>query len=126
MHTHHTGTLIAHPRQSAWTSTPAGPAALPQVNQLDGLQHMHIPAGQTYKSPGMAYVEGDASSGEGSGGRQQGSTRARGGRRGRARSAGWQETAGSGGAEAGQARLLACLPGRQAGGPSLSPLPPLF
>jgi hypothetical protein len=34
------------------------------VNQLDGLQHMHIPSGQTYKSPGMAYVEGDASSGE--------------------------------------------------------------
>lgn len=24
---------------------------------------MHIPSGQTYKSPGMAYVEGDASSG---------------------------------------------------------------
>ncbi len=36
-----------------------------QVNKLDGLQHMHIPSGQTYKSPGMAYVEGDASSGEG-------------------------------------------------------------
>ena len=35
-----------------------------QVNKLDGLQHMHIPSGQTYKSPGMAYVEGDASSGE--------------------------------------------------------------
>lgn len=33
-----------------------------KVNKLDGLQHMHIPAGQTYKSPGMAYVEGDASS----------------------------------------------------------------
>ena len=40
----------------------AAPAAR-QVNKLDGLQHMHIPAGQTYKSPGMAYVEGDASSG---------------------------------------------------------------
>ena len=26
------------------------------------MQHMHIPAGQTYKSPGEAYVEGDASS----------------------------------------------------------------
>ena len=35
-----------------------------QVNKLDGLQHMHIPSGQTYKTPGMAYVEGDASSGE--------------------------------------------------------------
>jgi hypothetical protein len=34
-----------------------------QVTRLDGLQHMHIPSGQTYKSPGMAYVEGDASSG---------------------------------------------------------------
>lgn len=33
-----------------------------QVNQLDGLQHMHIPSGQQYKSPGEAYVEGDASS----------------------------------------------------------------
>ncbi|PRW44254.1 3-phosphoshikimate 1-carboxyvinyltransferase isoform A [Chlorella sorokiniana] len=33
-----------------------------KVNKLDGLQHMHIPSGQTYKSPGMAYVEGDASS----------------------------------------------------------------
>ena len=29
---------------------------------MDGLQHMHIPAGQTYRSPGEAYVEGDASS----------------------------------------------------------------
>ena len=33
-----------------------------QVNQLDGLQHMHIPSGQRYQSPGEAYVEGDASS----------------------------------------------------------------
>lgn len=33
-----------------------------QVDRVDGLQHMHIPAGQTYKSPGEAYVEGDASS----------------------------------------------------------------
>ena len=33
-----------------------------QVERIDGLQHMHIPAGQTYKSPGEAYVEGDASS----------------------------------------------------------------
>ncbi|KAL6764061.1 plastid EPSP synthase [Haematococcus lacustris] len=32
------------------------------VNKLDGLQHMHIPPNQTYKSPGEAYVEGDASS----------------------------------------------------------------
>lgn len=35
---------------------------LTQVNLLDGLQHMQIPSGQTYKSPGTAYVEGDASS----------------------------------------------------------------
>lgn len=33
-----------------------------EVNRLDGLQHLHIPAGQTYRSPGNAYVEGDASS----------------------------------------------------------------
>lgn len=33
-----------------------------QVTRLDGLQHMHIPAGQQYQSPGEAYVEGDASS----------------------------------------------------------------
>ena len=33
-----------------------------QVKRLDGLQHMHIPAGQQYRSPGEAYVEGDASS----------------------------------------------------------------
>ena len=33
-----------------------------QVERVDGLQHMHIPAGQTYRSPGEAYVEGDASS----------------------------------------------------------------
>ena len=32
------------------------------MERLDGLQHMHIPPGQTYKSPGEAYVEGDASS----------------------------------------------------------------
>lgn len=32
------------------------------VELKDGLQHIHIPAGQTYKSPGEAYVEGDASS----------------------------------------------------------------
>ncbi|KAK9832524.1 hypothetical protein WJX81_005144 [Elliptochloris bilobata] len=33
-----------------------------KVERLDGLQHMHIPPGQTYVSPGEAYVEGDASS----------------------------------------------------------------
>ena len=33
-----------------------------QVEQVDGLQHMHIPPGQQYQSPGQAYVEGDASS----------------------------------------------------------------
>ncbi|EIE21051.1 3-phosphoshikimate 1-carboxyvinyltransferase [Coccomyxa subellipsoidea C-169] len=33
-----------------------------KVDRLDGLQHMHIPPGQTYVSPGEAYVEGDASS----------------------------------------------------------------
>ncbi|BDA45168.1 3-phosphoshikimate 1-carboxyvinyltransferase, chloroplastic [Coccomyxa sp. Obi] len=33
-----------------------------KVERLDGLQHMHIPSGQTYVSPGEAYVEGDASS----------------------------------------------------------------
>ncbi|KAG2499905.1 hypothetical protein HYH03_002193 [Edaphochlamys debaryana] len=33
-----------------------------KVERLDGLQHLRIPAGQTYKSPGEAYVEGDASS----------------------------------------------------------------
>lgn len=32
------------------------------VERVDGLQHLKIPANQTYKSPGMAYVEGDASS----------------------------------------------------------------
>ncbi|CAK0786651.1 hypothetical protein CVIRNUC_009865 [Coccomyxa viridis] len=32
------------------------------VERVDGLQHMHIPAGQTYRSPEEAYVEGDASS----------------------------------------------------------------
>lgn len=35
---------------------------LAQVERLDGLQHMRIPSGQTYRSPGEAYVEGDASS----------------------------------------------------------------
>jgi 3-phosphoshikimate 1-carboxyvinyltransferase len=33
-----------------------------QVERLDGLQHMRIPAGQQYRSPGSAFVEGDASS----------------------------------------------------------------
>ncbi|CAL8469065.1 g8606 [Coccomyxa elongata] len=33
-----------------------------RFERLDGLQHMHIPSGQTYMSPGEAYVEGDASS----------------------------------------------------------------
>lgn len=33
-----------------------------KVDRLDGLQHMRIPSGQTYVSPGEAYVEGDASS----------------------------------------------------------------
>ncbi|KAK9793758.1 hypothetical protein WJX73_004077 [Symbiochloris irregularis] len=33
-----------------------------EVEQLDGLQHMRIPAGQSYQSPGNAFVEGDASS----------------------------------------------------------------
>ena len=37
-------------------------AAAAQVERLDGLQHMRIPAGQQYLSPGSAYVEGDASS----------------------------------------------------------------
>ena len=37
-------------------------AATAQVERLDGLQHMRIPAGQQYRSPGSAYVEGDASS----------------------------------------------------------------
>lgn len=32
------------------------------VNKIDGLKHMKIPPGQNYKSPGEAYVEGDASS----------------------------------------------------------------
>ena len=39
------------------TSSTAG-----QVERLDGLQHIRIPAGQQYRSPGSAYVEGDASS----------------------------------------------------------------
>ena len=29
---------------------------------MDGLQHLRIPAGQRYQSPGEAFVEGDASS----------------------------------------------------------------
>ncbi len=33
-----------------------------QVERLDGLQHIRIPVGQQYRSPGSAYVEGDASS----------------------------------------------------------------
>ena len=33
-----------------------------QVEELDGLNHLRIPAGQKYKSPGKIYVEGDASS----------------------------------------------------------------
>ena len=33
-----------------------------QVEQLAGLQHMRVRAGQQYQSPGEAYVEGDASS----------------------------------------------------------------
>jgi len=32
------------------------------VEQVDGLQHMKIPGRQTYKTPGKAFVEGDASS----------------------------------------------------------------
>lgn len=32
------------------------------VEQKDGLQHLFVPANQQYKSPGTAYVEGDASS----------------------------------------------------------------
>lgn len=32
------------------------------VERVDGLQHLRIPPGQQYKSPGSAYVEGDASS----------------------------------------------------------------
>ena len=32
-----------------------------QVDLLDGVEHMRIPAGQTYKSPGRMFVEGDAS-----------------------------------------------------------------
>jgi 3-phosphoshikimate 1-carboxyvinyltransferase len=33
-----------------------------RVERLDGLQRLRVPPGQTYKSPGAAYVEGDASS----------------------------------------------------------------
>ena len=32
------------------------------VNRLDGLQKLHIPGRQPYKSPGTVFVEGDASS----------------------------------------------------------------
>lgn len=32
------------------------------VNRLDGLQKLHIPGCQTYKTPGSVFVEGDASS----------------------------------------------------------------
>ena len=32
------------------------------VERVDGLQHLKIPGNQVYKSPGVAYVEGDASS----------------------------------------------------------------
>jgi hypothetical protein len=32
------------------------------VEQLNGLQHIRVPPNQTYRSPGVAYVEGDASS----------------------------------------------------------------
>lgn len=32
------------------------------VELKDGLQHIYVPSNQTYKSPGTAYVEGDASS----------------------------------------------------------------
>ncbi len=38
------------------------PLVYKQVERLDGLQHMHIPPGQTYVSPGESFVEGDASS----------------------------------------------------------------
>jgi 3-phosphoshikimate 1-carboxyvinyltransferase len=33
-----------------------------EVELKDGLQHIYVPANQCYKSPGTAYVEGDASS----------------------------------------------------------------
>lgn len=33
-----------------------------QVERLDGLHHLRIPAGQRYKSKGHIFVEGDASS----------------------------------------------------------------
>ena len=33
-----------------------------QVEQVQGLQHMRVASGQHYRSPGEAYVEGDASS----------------------------------------------------------------
>ena len=43
----------------AWSD---GVSVIEQVERLDGLQHMCIPVGQQYRSPGAAYVEGDASS----------------------------------------------------------------
>ena len=33
-----------------------------KVERVDGLQHLRVPGNQTYRSPGSAYVEGDASS----------------------------------------------------------------
>ena len=39
-----------------------GSSTVCQVERLDGLQHIRIPVGQQYHSPGSAYVEGDASS----------------------------------------------------------------
>ncbi len=33
-----------------------------KVELLNGLNHIRVPSGQTYKTPGEAYVEGDASS----------------------------------------------------------------
>jgi 3-phosphoshikimate 1-carboxyvinyltransferase len=32
------------------------------VSRLNGLQHLHIPGNQMYRSPGSVFVEGDASS----------------------------------------------------------------
>eukprot|EP00887_Chlorella_sp_A99_P005031 scaffold4.g5031.t1 len=45
-----------------WVTRARACVCVRAVNRLDGLQHLHIPAGQTYRSPGNAYVEGDASS----------------------------------------------------------------
>ena len=33
-----------------------------QVERVEGLAHLRVPAGQRYVTPGQAYVEGDASS----------------------------------------------------------------